>query len=263
MSSRLRAAQRSTNGIAARASSDATANTPKPGCGTGSRQEQPAGVEQHQAEQHAAFARLRQRVDDDGVDQQELQQQRDVADDLDVDGGQRVDQPVVRQPRDAHREADDRRQDDADHGDQDRVQEADQEGAAEGAGRAVVDQRLADVEAGRPRRKPKPLATPSRARFAMVLLTRIQPPTDEQQDQYLVEQGPDPRIVIEGDAWQRRRSKGGAHRRFGLCRSGWPFVSIKRTGGGDGRPRPRPITGTADCTSGRRWSKERSGRARS
>ncbi|WP_233440451.1 hypothetical protein [Modicisalibacter coralii] len=57
-------------------------------------------------------------------------------------------QPVGREPGDAHREADDRRRDDAQHRDQQGVEQADHEGAAVGVVAGVVDQRLGDGKAG-------------------------------------------------------------------------------------------------------------------
>src|SRR5262249_59642825 len=57
-------------------------------------------------------------------------------------------QPVLREPRDADDEAEDRREHDAEPGDQQRVAQSDPESAAVGRGAAVFDQTLADVEAG-------------------------------------------------------------------------------------------------------------------
>ena len=75
--------------------------------------------------------------------------QRHVADQLDIAAGEPRDQPIARQPRDADGEAEHGRQHDADAGDQQRVEQADPERAAEGRrARRIGDQRLADVEAG-------------------------------------------------------------------------------------------------------------------
>ena len=56
---------------------------------------------------------------------------------------------MLRQPRDADGKAEHRRQHDADGGDEERIEEADPEGPAEGRrARRIGDQRLADIEAG-------------------------------------------------------------------------------------------------------------------
>ena len=60
----------------------------------------------------------------------EEQQQRDVADDLDVDRGQLGDDPVVAQPADAHDRAEHGRQHDPGHGDAQRVLQAHDHGVA-------------------------------------------------------------------------------------------------------------------------------------
>ncbi len=112
-------------------------------------QHQAAIVQEDVQRQIVAVARFRQRLEHAVVPEQQLQQQRDVADGLDVDGAILRHQPVLRQPGDADDEADDRGEDDAEAGDQQGVEQADPEGAAVGRGlRVVGDQRLADVEAG-------------------------------------------------------------------------------------------------------------------
>ena len=135
VSSRLRAAQRSTNGIATSASSQTDREDAEPGlrqraCG----RNRPPVFSSTSSNKTPLSRGCGSDMDDHRVNQQELEQKRDVADDLDIDRGQGRDQPVVRQSGDAHREADDRRQDDADDRHQDGVEEADEEGAAEGAG---------------------------------------------------------------------------------------------------------------------------------
>ena len=93
---------------------------------------------------------FRQRFEHGVVPEQKLQQQRHVADQLDIAGGEPRHQPVARQPRNADGKAEHGREHDADRGDQQRIEEADPERAAEGRGACRIgDQRLADVEAGR------------------------------------------------------------------------------------------------------------------
>ena len=69
------------------------------------------------------------------VPEQQLQQQRNVAQRLDIEGGELRQQPVAGQPADADQRAEDGRQHDADHGDLERVQDADDQRAAEGIDR--------------------------------------------------------------------------------------------------------------------------------
>ena len=116
----------------------------------GQRDAQAAVVEEDRLADRDAVARMRQRLQDREVPEQELEQQRDVADRLDVDDGEARDQPVGREPRKADDEAEDGRQDDAERRDQQRVEQADPERPAVGRHRAVVDQREADVEARGP-----------------------------------------------------------------------------------------------------------------
>ena len=112
------------------------------------RQEQAAVVEEAAARNGKALAHAGQRLEHGVVPEQQLQQQRHVADDLDIEAGHPRHQPVLRQPRDADQKAEDGREHDAERRDQQRVEQADPERAAIGRGRRIVDQRLADVEAG-------------------------------------------------------------------------------------------------------------------
>jgi len=89
----------------------------------------------------------------------ELQQQRDVAHGLDIECGQLVDQPVGRQPRDAHDRAEDGRQHDADAGDAERVEQADQQRPAISVGGRVFDEGIR-----RSRRRPRDGGSRSRWR---------------------------------------------------------------------------------------------------
>ena len=76
----------------------------------------------------------------------DLQQDRDVAGELDPDPHDAAHQEVVREPEDPGHEADDRGGDDAHHGDQIRVERADDERLPVGRGGRVIDQALVDVE---------------------------------------------------------------------------------------------------------------------
>lgn len=92
--------------------------------------------------------RSRHRLEHGVVPEIKLQKQRQVTDHLDIDRRDGRHEPVLRQTRHADDEAKDCRKDNADSRDEQRVEQADPEGAAIGRGRAVGDQRLVDVEAG-------------------------------------------------------------------------------------------------------------------
>ena len=116
----------------------------------GARHEQAAVVEEEIVADIDRLARVRQRREDGVVPEQELQQQRQVADHLHIDHRNLADDPVLGQARDADDEAEDGGEDDADGGDDQRVEKADHEGFAVGrGGGAEWDEGLADVEAGR------------------------------------------------------------------------------------------------------------------
>ena len=89
----------------------------------------------------------RQAAQDRVVPEEDLQQERHVAQRLDVHGGEPGDQPVLREPRDADEEAKCGRAHDAQRRHQKRVQDADDERAAVGRLLGVFDQRLGDAEA--------------------------------------------------------------------------------------------------------------------
>ena len=114
------------------------------------RQEQPAIIEEAAGRKRDAAVQFRQRLENRVVPEQNLQQERHVADQFDVAAGELGDQPIARQPGDADDKAEHGREHDGDTGDQKRIEKSDPEGAAEcrGAG-GIIDQRLADVEARR------------------------------------------------------------------------------------------------------------------
>jgi hypothetical protein len=90
--------------------------------------------------------RLHQHVPD-----QQLQQEGNVAQHLDIDGGKARQQPVRREPRDADHGAQHRREHDADDGDAQRVDETDEErpeiGVLGRIGKPVVGDRHAGLAA--------------------------------------------------------------------------------------------------------------------
>src|SRR5690606_31763360 len=94
---------------------------------TGRRHLYAAIVDEDDVPQTQAVTRSRQRAEYGEVDEEDLQQRRDVAEHLDIDGSDLANQPVRRQPPHPEDEADDGRQDDADHTDQQRIEQADPE----------------------------------------------------------------------------------------------------------------------------------------
>ena len=97
---------------------------------------QPAIAQEESRAERNRLAWIRQRFENRVVPEYQLQQQRDVADNLDIDLGEFGNDPVRRQTCYADGEAQDRREDDTDPGDQDRVQKAHQKGAT--IGRALL-----------------------------------------------------------------------------------------------------------------------------
>ncbi|MCY1174294.1 hypothetical protein D9M73_144920 [compost metagenome] len=82
------------------------------------------------------------------VPEQDLQQRRNVAEDFHIYRRQLGDDPVLRQPRHTHDETQDRRQDHADEGHQQRVEQADDKHPGICVRFGVVDQVLSDAETG-------------------------------------------------------------------------------------------------------------------
>src|SRR5260370_19716647 len=64
------------------------------------------GVEEERAEDGDALPHAGQRGQDTEVPEDDLSHQRDVADDVDIGGGKRCDQNMLREPRYTHDEAD-------------------------------------------------------------------------------------------------------------------------------------------------------------
>ncbi len=110
-------------------------------------EKQAAVVEKHAAGNRNAVAQDRKRLQHGVVPEQQLQQQRQIADHLDIAGGKLRHEHVFRQLQDADREAENGRANDPENRDQQRVQQANPEGAAIGRLRRIRDQMLADVEA--------------------------------------------------------------------------------------------------------------------
>ena len=82
------------------------------------------------------------------VEQEQPEQQRHVAERLDVPFADLAEQPVGREPADADQRAQNGAEDDAEDGDAQRVEDADPDRPGVGAGRRILDHRVADLEAG-------------------------------------------------------------------------------------------------------------------
>ncbi len=93
-------------------------------------------------------ARVRQRLGDQRVPEEQLHQQRHVADQLDITAAQRFQKDVFRQPEKTDCRADRRGEHDAEHRHLEGVGEADGERPGVAVGGAVGERGLADLEAG-------------------------------------------------------------------------------------------------------------------
>ena len=82
------------------------------------------------------------------VDREQLDHERRVAEQLDVGGAEAHDERMARQAHQADGDAEHAREDDAGEGDPQRVGHADRERAQVAVARGVLEEQLADVEAG-------------------------------------------------------------------------------------------------------------------
>ena len=112
------------------------------------REVEAAVGEEHGVPERAdRLARPGEGLADQLVEQEQPEQQRHVAEGLDVPFADLGEQPVVRQPADADQGAEDGRHEDAEDRHLQRVQHADVDRAGIGAGRRVGDHGVADLEA--------------------------------------------------------------------------------------------------------------------
>ena len=94
-------------------------------------------------------------VGDNGIPEEKLKQQRDVAHHLDIDAGKLGNQPIFGQSRNADDGAQDRGQNDTNHRDTKRVKQANQDGAPISVLGGVGDQRFANRKSRLTMQKPK------------------------------------------------------------------------------------------------------------
>ncbi len=114
-----------------------------------SRQEQPAIVEKDEAAETHRLSRARQSLQDRIVPEKQQQQERRIAQDVRIEEGGPGQEPVRRQAGDADSEAEQRRERNADRGDEKGVEQADPEGLSVGGKTGIGNQVQVDFEAGR------------------------------------------------------------------------------------------------------------------
>src|SRR5690606_23753935 len=93
-----------------------------------------------------AFAGARQDRKHAEIPEEDDQQRRDVAEQFDIDHADLAHQPIVREPADTDDEADDGGGNDARRRDDERIEKADEDGAAISRIRGIGDRAFGDVE---------------------------------------------------------------------------------------------------------------------
>lgn len=138
-----------------------------------------------------ALTRGRQGTQHREVPEEDLQQQRDVAKRLYVDGRYLGHQPVARQARDPECEPEQGGKQDAEHGDQQGVEQTHHEGATEGIGLVVGDEALQDAETGRIAQKIKACGDATGGQIGQGIVDDVEQKPDNRRDgQALEEQRP-------------------------------------------------------------------------
>ena len=161
------------------------------------RHEEAAVVEKRERADLHALPRHGHQPQHAEIPDEDVQQQRNVAEDLDIDRREAAHDEIRRQPADADDEAEDRRRDDAEDRDQERVQQADEIDVEIGRRALVVgDQRLADVEPGRIAEEAEPRGDVRLAEIVEHVLDADINEIDDDSEKYrLIDPSPDLRIV--------------------------------------------------------------------
>src|SRR6202158_6066888 len=107
------------------------------------------------AKQRDALPRVRQRAEHGEIPEQDLEQQRQIAYQVDIAAGDPRQQPVRRQPAQRNEKSNHGGEEDADDRDQERVEQPDQEHAGISVGSRIRNQVLADVKTRRVVQKPE------------------------------------------------------------------------------------------------------------
>jgi hypothetical protein len=119
------------------------------------------------AEQRDALARPRQRAQHREIPEQDLEQERQVADQLHIGAGEPRNEPVGRESRDPDDEAEDGREHDPEPGDEQRIEQPHEEDAAIGVRFVVGNERLIDAEARRLVEKAEAAGDPLRGEIGL------------------------------------------------------------------------------------------------
>ena len=246
--------------------SNAISTAPNPSLKIGCGRNRPRLLRKAPPRNDDAVADVGQRLEHGVVPEQQLQQQREISDGLDIAAGSFRQQPVARQPRYSDDKAEDRRKDDAEPGDQQRIEQPDPERAAIGrAARRILDQRLADIEAG----GVVPESESGRDVRAREIFDRVAGCAIDQKGDHraqgdLIGNAPDLGVVVKYDTR-------GARLRRQVTRH-FPLVGLRRRNSSRrtaARRRARghlsilAVSGSAARTGCRPWSTIYSGRARS
>ena len=238
--------------------------------------EQAARIHEESGAHFDRVAGLRKWGENRIVPEQELKQQRDVAQDLDVDHRYLGDHPVRGKACDTDQESDDCREEDADDGNDKSIEQADDEGfAIARAGGAEPDQGLADVEAGRDVEEPeaggdlRPSQVVDRVRRGLIKEKR-----HDGDQENLIEKAANFGIVEKRPFRRRCLSDSCLHRTHPLtaccCLPPTLFMQVpglvrrplqKGRPDASGRPAPNPLSGPGSRTGVRPSSKGHSGRA--
>ncbi len=161
-------------------------------------QVQSPDVQEDRLAEAQALARRRHRPQHGEVPEEDLQQQRDVAERLDIDQGQPGNQPVFGQAGDADDETQQRGEDDTQHRDQQGVEQGYPEYLAVAGGRGIGNQALDNVETGGGGQKTEAGGDAELAQVGLGVLEDVQPEGDggdESED--LKHNRPDLRVVPE------------------------------------------------------------------
>ncbi len=175
---------------------------PEAGLEQGAGQIEPAQIQVHRAPEIQALARPRQGPQHREVPEKDLQQQRDIAENLDIGGRQAGDQPIARQPRHADYEAEQGRQRDAQGRYQQGIEQPDHKGAPVAGSLAVGHQALDNAEPGPVIEKAEAGGNPPALQVVQGIAEQVpaqgQHPAHQRQ---LQPQGADPGVVPPAGGW--------------------------------------------------------------
>ena len=199
------------------------------------RQRQPKGHRVRPSQRHRRHgergAGRGQGAQDRVIPEQQLQQQRHIAQGLHINSGEAAGRPVGGQAHHPQGEAQKGGEDDADARHQQGVQQAHQKGLPVGRHRRIGDQRLVDVEARNPIPEIEIGGNAPRAHVGGGVVHRHpqQGDHDDSRDR-LRQQSAKPRVMQQRNLWRPRLTPAIAHARAPLR------LAAQRTGGAYCRP---------------------------